>query len=254
MATAFLGYVLPWGQMSLWGATVITNLFGAFPIVGKYIVNWLWGGFSVDNPTLKRFFVLHFVLPLVLIILAVSHIMLLHTYGSSNPLSINSKEDKVRFYPKFLVKDILGFLCVIGVLCVIIVYFNPNILGHPDNYIKANAMVTPPHIVPEFYFLPFYAMLRSVPNKLAGVIIMFSAILILFFLPFYGKEKGLKFRRCTRFLFWGFIFNFLFLGWVGACVVEEPYITFSQIATFFYFFYFLVVIPFFDYLEKKAKK
>lgn len=243
MATAFLGYVLPWGQMSLWGATVITNLFGAFPIVGKYIVNWLWGGFSVDNPTLKRFFILHFVIPLLLLVLSTLHIILLHINGSTNPLGICSKMDSVKFYPKFIIKDIFGFFTIIGFLSLITVFFYPNALGHPDNYIKANAMITPPHIVPEFYFLPFYAILRAIPNKLMGVVAMFSAILILFFLPILGNYnfKRSKFRKIIHFFFWVFVLNFLMLGWLGSCIVEEPYISISQYASIYYFFYFVIL-------------
>lgn len=253
MATAFLGYVLPWGQMSLWGATVITNLFGAFPIIGKYIVNWLWGGFSVDNPTLKRFFVLHFVLPLVLLVLSGLHIILLHISGSTNPLGICSKLDIIRFYPKFIIKDIAGFLALIGFLALFTVFFLPNALGHPDNYIKANAMVTPPHIVPEFYFLPFYAILRAIPNKLLGVLAMFSAILILFFLPILGSFhcKSSKLVKLNQFFFWMFIFNFLLLGWLGSCIVEQPYVLISQISSIFYFSFFLVVLPILSSFENK---
>ena len=253
MATAFLGYVLPWGQMSLWGATVITNLFGAFPIIGKYIVNWLWGGFSVDNPTLKRFFVLHFVLPLVLLVLSGLHIILLHISGSTNPLGICSKLDIIRFYPKFIIKDIAGFLALIGFLVLFTVFFLPNALGHPDNYIKANAMVTPPHIVPEFYFLPFYAILRAIPNKLLGVLAMFSAILILFFLPILGSFhcKSSKLVKLNQFFFWMFIFNFLLLGWLGSCIVEQPYVLISQISSIFYFSFFLVILPILSSFENK---
>lgn len=253
MATAFLGYVLPWGQMSLWGATVITNLFGAFPIIGKYIVNWLWGGFSVDNPTLKRFFVLHFVLPLVLLVLSGLHIILLHISGSTNPLGICSKLDIIRFYPKFIIKDIAGFLALIGFLVLFTVFFLPNALGHPDNYIKANAMVTPPHIVPEFYFLPFYAILRAIPNKLLGVLAMFSAILILFFLPILGSFhcKSSKLVKLNQFFFWMFIFNFLLLGWLGSCIVEQPYVLISQISSIFYFSFFLVILPILSFFENK---
>jgi quinol-cytochrome oxidoreductase complex cytochrome b subunit len=203
MATAFLGYVLPWGQMSLWGATVITNLFGAFPIVGKFIVNWLWGGFSVDNPTLKRFFVLHFLLPLVLIALSLLHITLLHVNGSTNPLGVCAKMDSLKFYPKYIIKDVFGFFSFVGLLSLFTVFWYPNVLGHPDNYIRANALVTPAHIVPEWYFLPFYAILRAIPDKLGGVLAMFSAILILFFLPFLGnfKAKSNKFVKLSNFFF-----------------------------------------------------
>lgn len=256
MATAFLGYVLPWGQMSLWGATVITNLFGAIPIIGKDLVIWLWGGFSVDNPTLKRFFVLHFVLPLVLIALSATHLVLLHEHGSTNPLGICSKIDMVRFYPKFVTKDIFGVIILFGTLIVFTVFWYPNVLGHPDNYIRADALITPKHIVPEWYFLPFYAILRSIPDKLGGVIAMFSAIVILFFLPFLGKFKcqSSKFLKSSQIFFWGFVFNLIFLGWLGACVVEPPYILFSQLATVFYFMYFLLILPFLAYIEKSTSR
>ena len=240
MATAFLGYVLPWGQMSLWGATVITNLFGAFPIVGKYIVAWLWGGFSVDNPTLKRFFVLHFLLPLVLLALSVLHIYLLHSTGSTNPTGICGKIDVLKFYPKFITKDIFGFLAFIGFLALFTVFWYPNALGHPDNYIRADALVTPKHIVPEWYFLPFYAILRAIPDKLGGVLAMFGSILILFLLPYFAsfKCKSSKFVTLVQFFFWCFVTDVLLLGWLGACVVEQPYVIISQLAAIFYFSYF----------------
>lgn len=252
MATAFLGYVLPWGQMSLWGATVITNLFGAIPYIGKDLVSWLWGGFSVENPTLKRFFVIHFVLPFLLIALSLVHLILLHGNGSTNPLGICSKIDMVRFYPKFVIKDIFGFISCVGFLTLITVFWYPNVLGHPDNYVRADALITPKHIVPEWYFLPFYAILRSIPNKLGGVIMMASAIIILFFLPFLGKFKckSSKFSSIFQFFFWCFVFNLIFLGWIGGCIVESPYIICSQLSTIFYFFYFLIIIPFLAFLEK----
>ena len=253
MATAFLGYVLPWGQMSLWGATVITNILGAIPIVGKYIVSWLWGGFSVDNPTLKRFFVLHFLLPLTLLAISVLHLALLHISGSTNPLGICAKMDSVRFYPKFIIKDIFGFLGIVGFLSLITVFMYPNDLGHPDNYIKADALVTPKHIVPEWYFLPFYAILRAIPDKLGGVLAMFGSILILFLLPLLGrfKSKSSKFLAVVQCFFWLFVGDVLLLGWLGACVVVEPYIIISQVATFFYFSYFFLILPFLCYIEKK---
>jgi ubiquinol-cytochrome c reductase cytochrome b subunit len=254
MATAFLGYVLPWGQMSLWGATVITNLFGAIPVIGKDLVIWLWGGFSVDNPTLKRFFVLHFILPLVLIALSGSHLVLLHEHGSTNPLGVCSKIDLVRFYPKFVTKDIFGFITFVGFLVFFTVFWYPNELGHPDNYIRADALITPKHIVPEWYFLPFYAILRSIPDKLGGVFAMALAIIILFFLPYFGKFtcKSSKFLKTSQFFFWCFVFNLIFLGWLGACVVEYPYILFSQLATIFYFSYFLLFLPFLSFIENSC--
>ena len=253
MATAFLGYVLPWGQMSLWGATVITNILGSFPIVGKYIVSWLWGGFSVDNPTLKRFFVLHFLLPLVLLVVAILHLVLLHISGSTNPLGVCAKIDSVRFYPKFIIKDIFGFLLLVGLLSLLTVFLYPNTLGHPDNYIRADCLVTPKHIVPEWYFLPFYAILRAIPDKFGGVIAMFGSILILFFLPLLGrfKSKNGKFLSLIQIFFWLFISNVILLGWLGACVVEQPYVIISQCATVFYFSYFLILLHFAYYIETK---
>ena len=253
MATAFLGYVLPWGQMSLWGATVITNILGALPIIGKYIVSWLWGGFSVDNPTLKRFFIIHFLLPLVLIVISLLHLTILHINGSTNPIGVCLKIDNVRFYPKFLIKDIFGFLGIIGFLSWLTVFMYPNVLGHPDNYIKADALITPKHIVPEWYFLPFYAILRAIPNKLGGVVAMFSSILILFLLPYLGnfKCKSSRFLLIMQFWFWCFIFNVLLLGWLGACLVEQPYIIISQYSTCFYFLYFLYILPMLSYIETK---
>jgi len=189
--------------MSLWGATVITNILGAFPIIGKYIVSWLWGGFSVDNPTLKRFFVLHFLLPFTLLAISVLHLALLHISGSTNPLGVCAKMDSVRFYPKFIIKDIFGFLAIVGFLSLITVFMYPNDLGHPDNYIKADALVTPKHIVPEWYFLPFYAILRAIPDKLCGVLAMFGSILILFLLPLLGsfKSKSSKFLAVVQCFF-----------------------------------------------------
>lgn len=254
MATAFLGYVLPWGQMSLWGATVITNLFGSLPIIGGYIVNWLWGGFSVNEPTLKRFFVLHFLLPFILIVLSLTHLVLLHLTGSTNPLGVCAKVDSIRFYPKYISKDIFGFIVVVGLLSLITVFWYPNLLGHPDNYIRADALVTPKHIVPEWYFLPFYAILRAIPNKLGGVLAMFSAIIILFFLPFLGNFdcKSSRFIELSQFFYFLFIVNVFFLGYLGACVVEQPFIIISQISAIFYFSYFLIIIPLLSIIEKKA--
>lgn len=256
MATAFLGYVLPWGQMSLWGATVITNLFGSLPVIGSYIVSWLWGGFSVNEPTLKRFFILHFLFPLVLVALSLVHLTLLHLSGSTNPLGVCAKVDSIRFYPKYISKDLFGFFVVVGLLSLITVFWYPNLLGHPDNYIRADALVTPKHIVPEWYFLPFYAILRAIPNKLGGVLAMFAAIIILFFLPFLGDFdcKSSKFVDLSQFFFWMFVLNLLLLGYLGACVVEQPFIIISQLAASFYFSYFLVIIPLLSSVEKKAIK
>ena len=251
--TAFLGYVLPWGQMSLWAATVITNLVGAFPIIGKYIVAWLWGGFSVDNPTLKRFFVLHFLLPFVLIALSILHLVILHVNGSTNPLGIGNKMDFVRFYPKYIIKDLFGFFSIIGFLALFTVFLYPNVLGHPDNYIRADSLITPKHIVPEWYFLPFYAILRAIPDKLGGVLAMFASILILFLAPFLSrfKSKSSKWVKVIQFLYWCFITDVILLGLLGSCIVEEPYVIVSQLASIFYFSYFLIIMPFFSFIDKK---
>ncbi|WP_236869902.1 cytochrome b [Candidatus Bandiella numerosa] len=253
MATAFMGYVLPWGQMSYWGANVITNLFSAVPFIGDDIVIWLWGGFSVDNPTLNRFFALHFLLPFVILGLLIIHIIALHVHGSNNPtgLEIKSKKDSIPFHPYYTVKDFFGF----GIFFIIyfyFVFFKPNLLGHPDNYIDANPLVTPAHIVPEWYFLPFYAILRSIPDKLAGVVAMFSAILILFVLPWLDscKVKSANYRPLFRIFTYVFFINFIALGYLGGEVAEEPYITFSQISTIWYFTHFLIILPLLSKFEK----
>src|SRR3989338_9103168 len=213
MATAFMGYVLPWGQMSFWGATVITNLFSAIPIIGKDIVVLLWGGYSVDNPTLNRFFALHFLLPFVIIAIVFLHLMALHTVGSNNPagVEIKTKKDIIPFHPYFTIKDMVGF-CVFFLVFGYFLFFYPNSLGHPDNYIPANPMVTPAHIVPEWYFLPFYAILRAVPDKLGGVLMMFGAIMLLFFLPYLDRSKTISgaYRPLFKKFFWLFILNFIF--------------------------------------------
>jgi len=252
MATAFMGYVLPWGQMSFWGATVITNLFSAIPVVGPSIVDWLWGGFCVDNATLNRFFSLHFVMPFVIAGLVIVHIALLHKDGSNNPLGIDSSSDKISFYPYFYVKDLFS-LMVFVVFFSIILFYYPNTLGHPDNYIPANPMSTPAHIVPEWYFLPFYAILRSIPDKLGGVAAMGGAIVILLFLPFINTSevRSSTFRPIYRKLFWFLFADFLLLGWIGQEVVEQPYVLIGQVGTVFYFVYFLVLIPAIGILESQ---
>lgn len=253
MATAFMGYVLPWGQMSFWGATVITNLFSAIPVVGKHIVVWLWGGYSVDNPTLNRFFALHFLLPFIIVGIVFLHLIALHTVGSNNPsgVEIKSKKDIIPFHPYFTIKDMVGF---VGFFLVFgyFLFFYPNALGHPDNYIPANPMVTPPHIVPEWYFLPFYAILRAVPDKLGGVLMMFGAIALLFALPFLdtSKVKSGAYRPIFKKVFWIFILNFVFLGWLGKSPAEGWYIWASRFATLFYYAYFLLILP---YLGKHEK-
>lgn len=247
---AFMGYVLPWGQMSLWGATVITNLVSAIPFVGPPIVEWLWGGFSVDNATLNRFFSLHYLAPFALAGLVIAHLVLLHQVGNNNPLGVDSTVDKIPFYPYCYVKDLFFFLSF-AVFFSVMVFFFPNTLGHPDNYIPANPLVTPAHIVPEWYLLPFYAILRSIPDKLAGVLTMGAAILILATVPFTNSSeiRSSVFRPLYRKLFWLFVANFVVLMWIGQNVVEEPYITIGQVSTAFYFFYFIVIIPFFGKFE-----
>jgi len=251
MATAFMGYVLPWGQMSFWGATVITNLFSAIPVVGDTIVQWLWGGFSVDNATLNRFFSLHYLMPFAIAGLTIVHLTLLHKDGSNNPIGVDSAIDRIPFYPYFYVKDLFSFLVFLLVFSTF-VFFYPNEMGHPDNYIPANPMVTPPHIVPEWYFLPFYAILRSIPDKLGGVIAMGGALVILLFLPFIHQSeiRSAAFRPLYRKGFWFFAVNFLILGWIGQNVVETPFIEIGQISTFIYFFFLLVFIPGLSILEK----
>merc|ERR1711871_885933 len=257
MATAFMGYVLPWGQMSFWAATVITNLFSAIPLVGESIVNWLWGGFSVDNPTLNRFFSLHFVLPFVIVGVVILHLVALHRFGSNNPIGIDvkGKQDTVPFHPYYTIKDLFG-LSVFTTIFAAAVFFFPNFMGHPDNYIPADPMVTPAHIVPEWYFLPFYAILRSIPDKLGGVIAMFGAIVVLFLIPFINQSevRSSTFRPIYRKAFWLLVADFLILGWIGQKVVETPYIEIGQIATVFYFFFFLVLFPGWGILESAMMK
>ncbi len=253
MATAFMGYVLPWGQMSYWGATVITNLFSAIPVIGKSIVTWLWGGFSVDNPTLNRFFALHYLLPFIIVALVMLHLVALHAHGSNNPkgIDVKSPKDTIDFHPYYTVKDFLGF----GVYFMIFAYFifyEPNYLGHPDNYIEANPLVTPEHIVPEWYFLPFYAILRAVPSKLGGVILMFSAIAILFFLPWLDKSpvRSSNYRPLNKIAFFIFLIDCLILGYLGSKPAEEPFITLSRFAALYYFSHFLIIVPLIAKYEK----
>jgi len=251
MATAFMGYVLPWGQMSFWGATVITNLFSAIPVVGKFIVEWLWGGFSVDNATLTRFFSLHYLLPFLIVCLTIIHLSLLHKDGSNNPLGINKNVETISFYPYFYVKDLFSFFIFLFIFSIFI-FFAPNLLGHPDNYIPANPLVTPPHIVPEWYFLPFYAILRSIPDKLGGVIAMVSAILVLLLLPIINTSeiRSTKFRPIFGILYWFLVSDFLILGWIGQQPVEEPFIQIGMFATGFYFAFFLILLPLSGIIEK----
>ena len=251
MATAFLGYVLPYGQMSLWGATVITNLMSAIPWVGQDIVEFIWGGFSVNNATLNRFFSLHFVLPFVLAALALMHLIALHdSAGSGNPLGVSANYDRLPFAPYFIFKDLITIFIFIIVLSVF-VFFMPNVLGDSENYVMANPMQTPPAIVPEWYLLPFYAILRSIPNKLLGVIAMFSALLALLSLPFtdLSKLRGIQFRPLSKIVFYIFVVNFLILMQLGAKHVESPFIEFGQISTALYFAHFLIITPFVTLLE-----
>jgi ubiquinol-cytochrome c reductase cytochrome b subunit len=252
MGTGFMGYVLPWGQMSFWGATVITNLASAVPFVGGAIVEWLWGGFSVDNATLNRFFSLHYLLPFVITGLVLVHLSLLHTVGSNNPLGINKNVDSISFYPYFYVKDLLAFFGLIA-LFSFFVFFFPNVLGHADNYIPANPLVTPAHIVPEWYFLPFYAILRSIPDKLGGVVAMVAAILILLLLPIINTSeiRSSKFRPLYGIAYWFLVSDFLILGWLGQQPVETPFLELGQVATGFYFFFFLVLFPAIGLIEKE---
>ena len=251
MGTGFMGYVLPWGQMSFWGATVITNLASAIPVVGEPIVQWLWGGFSVDNATLNRFFSIHYLLPFVIAGLVLVHLSLLHTVGSNNPLGINKNVDSVPFYPYFYVKDLLAFLALVAFFSFFVFFF-PNALGHADNYIPANPLVTPAHIVPKWYFLPFYAILRSIPDKLGGVVAMVGAILILMLLPIINTSeiRSSKFRPIYSIAYWFIVADFLILGWIGQKPVETPYIEVGQVATVFYFLFFLVLIPVIGLVEK----
>jgi ubiquinol-cytochrome c reductase cytochrome b/c1 subunit len=253
MATAFMGYVLPWGQMSYWGATVITNLFSAIPVVGDSIVTLLWGGFTVDNPTLNRFFSLHYLLPFVLIGVVVLHLVALHQHGSNNPLGIDRKgpQDSIPFHPYYTVKDLFG-LFVFLLIYAAFVFFAPNVLGDPANYIPANPLATPSEIVPEWYFLPFYAILRSVPNKLFGVILMFGSILILFVLPWLdtSRVRSATFRPVFKWFVFVLLIDAVILGWVGANRPEGMFVTIGRLATFYYFFHFLILLPFLGWFER----
>ncbi len=253
MATAFMGYVLPWGQMSYWGATVITNLFSAIPVVGQGIVTWLWGGFSVDNPTLNRFFSLHYLLPFVLFGVVFLHIVALHITGSNNPLGIEVKgpQDTLPFHPYYTIKDSVG-LCVYLIVFAILVFFAPNFLGDPNNFIPANPLQTPADIVPEWYFLPFYAILRSVPNKLGGVTLMFSSIAILFVLPWLDTSpvRSARFRPLYRPFIFVLVACLLVLGMVGAHKPEGIWVLLGRVCTAYYFLHFLVILPVLGTLEK----
>nr|YP_009538011.1 cytochrome b [Limenitis albomaculata]AYN60754.1 cytochrome b [Limenitis albomaculata] len=241
MATAFMGYILPWGQMSFWGATVITNLLSAIPYLGTIMVNWIWGGFAVDNATLTRFYTFHFLFPFIIIMLTMIHLLFLHQTGSNNPLGINSNLDKIPFHPFFMFKDLIGFIILISFLTLLSI-INPYLLGDPDNFIPANPLITPIHIQPEWYFLFAYAILRSIPNKLGGVIALIMSILILIILPFTFNKKiqGMQFYPLNQILFWILITTIILLTWIGTRSVEDPYIITGQILTLIYFSYFII--------------
>ncbi len=252
MATAFLGYTLPWGQMSFWGATVITNLFSAIPLIGEPIVTWLWGGYSVDNPTLNRFYALHYLLPFVIAGVILLHIVALHRFGSNNPLGIDIKSDKdlIPFHPYYTIKDFFG-LSVFLLIFSIFVFFIPNYLGHPDNYIPADPLSTPAHIVPEWYLLPFYAILRSIPDKLMGIVAMFGAIGILFILPWLDRSpvRSASFRPLYKIFYWLFLLNMLALGYLGAQSPEGIYLYMGRTCTAWYFIHFLIILPLLNIFE-----
>ncbi len=260
MATAFMGYVLPWGQMSFWAATVITNLFSAIPLFGESIVTWLWGGFSVADPTLNRFYSLHYLLPFVIIAVVMLHMLALHQHGSNNPLGIDrqSPKDSLPFHPYYTIKDMFG-LGVFMIVFAILVFYYPDLLGHPDNYIPANPLQTPPHIVPEWYFLPFYAILRAItfnvlfiPAKLMGVILMFGSIIVLFFLPWLDTSpvRSARFRPVYKWCFWLLVLDGVLLGYLGAHPPEGSYVLMAQIGTAYYYLFFLVLLPLLGKLER----
>ena len=252
MATAFMGYVLPWGQMSFWGATVITNLFSAIPFIGDSIVTFLWGGFSVDNPTLNRFFALHYLMPFLIVCVVILHLVALHRFGSNNPIGIDPSgpQDTVPFHPYYTIKDFFG-LSVFLTLFAAAIFFFPNFMGHPDNYIPANPMQTPAHIVPEWYFLPFYAILRAVPDKLGGVLAMFGAIAVLFILPWLDRSpiRSGNFRPIFKIFFWVFFADCIALGYLGGMPAEGIYVVLSRVATAWYFLHFLVILPLLSVIE-----
>nr|AER36138.1 cytochrome b [Thunnus orientalis] len=252
MMTAFVGYVLPWGQMSFWGATVITNLLSAVPYVGTTLVEWIWGGFSVDNATLTRFFAFHFLFPFVIAAMTILHLLFLHETGSNNPIGLNSNADKISFHPYFSYKDLLGFVILLVALASLAL-FSPNLLGDPDNFTPANPMVTPPHIKPEWYFLFAYAILRSIPNKLGGVLALLASILVLMVVPSLhtSKQRTLTFRPVSQFLFWTLIADVAILTWIGGMPAEQPFIIIGQVASVLYFSLFLVFFPLAGWAENK---
>nr|ACS37078.1 cytochrome b [Geotrypetes seraphini] len=252
MATAFMGYVLPWGQMSFWGATVITNLLSAMPYVGNDLVQWLWGGFSVDKATLTRFFAFHFILPFAIAGASILHLLFLHETGSNNPTGLNSNMDKVTFHPYFSYKDMLGFIIMLITLTLLALLL-PNLLTDPENFTPANPLSTPPHIKPEWYFLFAYAILRSIPNKLGGVVALLFSILILMFIPLLhtAKQRSMMFQPLYQALFWFIVFNAVILTWLGGMPVEDPYIILGQLASTLYFFLFILLMPVLGIVENK---
>nr|ABY48659.1 cytochrome b [Xantusia wigginsi]ABY48660.1 cytochrome b [Xantusia wigginsi]ABY80950.1 cytochrome b [Xantusia wigginsi]ABY80952.1 cytochrome b [Xantusia wigginsi] len=255
MATAFVGYVLPWGQMSFWGATVITNLLSAIPYIGTTLVQWIWGGFSVDNATLTRFFAFHFILPFIIIAMTILHLLFLHESGSNNPTGLNANTDKISFHPFFSYKDLLGVM-MITMFLLILTLFSPNLLGDPENFTPANPMMTPPHIKPEWYFLFAYAILRSIPNKLGGVLALLLSIMILIILPLLhtAKQRSSMFRPMSQMILWLTLTNILILTWIGGQPVEPPYILIGQISSTLYFTLFLILLPTIATLENKLLK
>nr|ANH55781.1 cytochrome b [Grandisonia alternans] len=252
MATAFVGYVLPWGQMSFWGATVITNLLSAVPYIGNNLVQWIWGGFSVDNATLTRFFAFHFILPFLIAGTSMIHLIFLHETGSNNPTGLNSNPDKITFHPYYSYKDTMGFIMMLSALALLALFL-PNLLGDPENFTPANPLLTPPHIKPEWYFLFAYAILRSIPNKLGGVLALLFSILILMLIPLLhtAKQRTMMFRPITQLLFWSIIANTIILTWIGGQPVEDPFIMIGQLASILYFIMFILFIPLVGLLENK---